>query len=168
MNRIGENLICTGTNQEVVEALVQNGVEFVVVDGLAVSWHCANRVADDMDLLVNPTRSNSERLSGALNALHLNGFTNDSFARPGIQAPLKQLHYADLLTPRVDGPTYSEVAADAVDAKLFNIPVRQVRQRGGLWQVWSVRSYPRRWTAPVTLLLASEIFGLCPWQFLQS
>ena len=124
MNRIGENLICTGTNQEVVEALVQNGAEFVVVGGLAVSWHCANRVADDMDLLVNPTRSNSERLSGALNALHLNGFTNDSFARPGIQAPLKQLHYADLLTPRVDGPTYSEVAADAVDAKLFNIPVR--------------------------------------------
>jgi hypothetical protein len=38
--------------------------------------------------------------------------------------PLKQIYYAELLTPQKGGPTYSEVAEDAVVARLFNIPVR--------------------------------------------
>jgi hypothetical protein len=77
-----------------------------------------------MDLLVNPTPENSARISRALDGLHMNGYTSDSFTKPGLQVPLKQLYYAELLTPQKDGPAYSEVAKDAVDAKLFNIPVR--------------------------------------------
>ena len=42
----------------------------------------------------------------------------------GLQVPLKQLYYAELLTPRKDGPAYAEIAKAAVDAKLFNISVR--------------------------------------------
>lgn len=32
--------------------------------------------------------------------------------------------HAELLTPQIGGPTYSDVANNAVNAKLFNIPVR--------------------------------------------
>jgi len=124
MNKIGNTLIHTGANEELVRALVANGVEFVVIGGLAVAWYCADRQVDDMDLLVNTTPENSARISRALDVLHLNGYTVDSFTKPGLQVPLKQHYYAELLTPRKDGPTYSEVAKDAVDAKLFNIPVR--------------------------------------------
>jgi hypothetical protein len=124
MNKIGDTLIHTGANKELVLAFVANGVEFVIIGGLAVSWYCADRKADDMDILVNPTPENSARISQALDGLYMNGYTSDSFTKPGLQAPLKQLYYAELLTPQKDGPTYSEVAKDAVEAKLFNIPVR--------------------------------------------
>lgn len=124
MNRIGDSLQHTGSNVELVRAFVSTGVEFVVVGGLAVSWHCADRQADDMDLLVNPTPENSARISNALDGLRLRGFSANSFTKPALQVPLKQHLYAELLTPRPEGPTYSDVADSAVDAKLFNIPVR--------------------------------------------
>ena len=124
MNRIGDSLFCTGANEELVRALTQSAVEFVLNGGLAISWYCSSRVADDMDLLVNPTSENSGRISSALSTLHLNDFNENSFTRLGLQVPLKHIYYAELLTPRKDGPTYSEIAADAADAKIFNIPVR--------------------------------------------
>jgi hypothetical protein len=123
MNRIGDTLIHTGANEELIRAFVASGVEFVVIGGLAVAWYCADRQANDMDLLVNPTTENSARISRTLDGLHMNGYTSDSFTKLGLQVPLKQLYYAELLTPQKDGPTYSEVAKDAIDAKLFNIPV---------------------------------------------
>jgi|SRR5213593_3137644 len=124
MNKIGDTLIHTGANEELVRAFAASGVEFVVIGGLAVAWYSADRQADDMDLLVNPTPENSACICRALDGLHMNGYTADSFTKPGLQVPLKQLYYADLLTPPKDGPTYSEFAKDAVDAKLFNIPVQ--------------------------------------------
>ena len=124
MNKIGDTLIHVGANEELVRAFVNCGVEFVVIGGLAVSWYCPDRQADDMDLLVNPTSENSVRISQALNGLHMNGYTPTSFAKLGLQVPLKQRHYAELLTPKKNGPTYTEVATDAVDAKVFSIPVR--------------------------------------------
>lgn len=124
MNKIGDTLIHVGANKELVSAFVTSDVEFVVIGGLAVSWYCPDRQADDMDLLVNPTPENSARISRALNGLHMNGYTLDSFTKPGLQVPLKGVYYAELLTPQKNGPTYSEVTKGAVDAKLFNIPVR--------------------------------------------
>jgi hypothetical protein len=124
MNKIGDTLKHIGANEELVHSFAANSVEFVVIGGLAVAWYCADRQADDMDLLVNPTPENSARISRSLDGLHMNGYTSDSLTKPGLQVPLKRLYYADLLTPQKDGPTYTEVAEDAVDAKLFNIPVR--------------------------------------------
>lgn len=37
---------------------------------------------------------------------------------------MKKFYHAELLTPRKDDPTFSDVSEDAVDAKLFGIPVR--------------------------------------------
>lgn len=127
MNRIGDTLICTGSNEEIIRAFVAAGVEFVVVGGLAVAWYCTDRQAGDMDLLVNATPENSARISralGTLSTLASGAFSASSFARLGLQVPLKNHHYAELLTPEVGGPSYADVAKDSVDAKVFNIPVR--------------------------------------------
>lgn len=123
MNRIGDNLTCFGSNESIVRAFNKYSIEFILIGGLAVAWYCNDREADDMDLLVNPTMENSERISKALSDLNLSGFSSDSFAKHGLQVQLKQMYYADILTPRDDGPSYSTLAEFAVEAKLFNIPV---------------------------------------------
>jgi len=124
MNKVGDTLIHNGANEQIVNAFQSEGVEFIVVGGLAVAWYCSDRQADDMDLLVNPTPENSARISRALAGMHMQGFNDRSFTKPGLQVPLKHMHYAELLTPRKEGPSYSEVAKEAVDAKLFQKPVR--------------------------------------------
>jgi hypothetical protein len=123
-NRIGDNLIHFGANEDLVRALSAAGVNFVVVGGLAVAWYCAERQADDMDLLVEPTAENFERIALALAKLRINCFLPESFAKYGLQIPIKNIFYAELLTPQQEAPTFSEIEADAIDAKLFNIPVR--------------------------------------------
>jgi hypothetical protein len=124
MNRVGDTLIHSGDNRCIVHRLVQAEVEFIVVGGLAVAWHCPSRSADDMDLLVNPTAENSVRVASVLDGLGLSGHTSSSFERLGVQVPLKSRQYAELLTPEKDGISFADTARDAVHGKLFNIPVR--------------------------------------------
>lgn len=125
MNKVGDTLLHTGTNEELIAALIEHGVEFIVIGGLAVSWYCADRQADDMDLLVNPTPENSARLSSALCGLpSVSACNADSFTKPGLQVPLKTYFYAELLTPRQDGLLWSQISETSVDAKLFHRPVR--------------------------------------------
>lgn len=125
MNRFGDNLICTGANEDIVRAFVANDVEFVLVGGLAVSWYCDTRTADDMDLVVDPTPENSERVHRALFSLNVTGGHDAaSFAKLAVQAPLKQFHHADVLTPASDGPTFADIAESTVPAKLFGVPIR--------------------------------------------
>lgn len=126
MNRIEDNLICFEDNARIVRAFVSHSVEFTVVGGLAVSWYCDSRQADDMDLLVNPTRANSENVYIALSKLHLNlmGLARDAFAAYGVQLPLKGQYYADILTPAKNGLTFEEINSQSIAGKLFNFPVR--------------------------------------------
>lgn len=123
-NRVDDNLIHSGANEPLVRALTAAGVRFVVVGGLAMAWHCPEREADDLDLLVEPTLENSANIAEALEGLGLTGFSNHSFARPGLQVPMKSTYYADLLTPREGSPTFPDIHAQAANAMLFNIPVR--------------------------------------------
>ncbi len=124
MNRIGDSLHHVGSNKELLQAFTSCYVEFVLIGGLAVAWYCRDRQADDMDLLINPTPENSARISRALLQLGLQGHSQESFTKPGLQVALKQHHYAELLTPRKSDASYPEVLADAVDGKVFDIPVR--------------------------------------------
>ena len=124
MNRVLNSLCHNGANKALVEAFVSREVQFLVVGGLAVAWYVATREADDMDLLLNPTQLNSARVSQALGSLGLQGFHENSFAKLGLQVPLKQRLYAELLTPQRNGIAYAEMERTAVPAKLFQIPVR--------------------------------------------
>ena len=90
-----------------------------------MAWHCADRMADDMDLLIEPTAENASKVAQAFTSLGLSGLSETSFVRLGLQVPLKYAtFYAELLTPRDGGMTYAEAEAGAVDARLFNISVR--------------------------------------------
>ena len=123
MNRVGDTLMHCGANEELVRSLLQAQVEFIVIGGLAIAWYCPSRQADDMDLLVNPTEDNSARIAAVLDRLGLEGPT-DAFVALGRQVTLKQIHYAEFLTPEMDGPQYEEIASSAVPGKLFGMPVR--------------------------------------------
>lgn len=122
-NRIGDNLVHFGANEELIRMLTQCNVSFVIVGGLAVAWHCQERTADDMDILVEPTQENSNRIARALDRLNISFTSATSFAKPALQVPLKQIYYAELLTPQDEGPNFTSVKANAVNGKLFNIPV---------------------------------------------
>lgn len=124
MNRIGDRLICSGDNESLAKALNERKVDCLLIGGLAVAWYCPDRQADDMDLLVRPTIENSRQISLALQAVGAGHVSEDAFARPGIQAPLKGQFYAELLTPREDWPSYELLTTDAVDGLLFSVPMR--------------------------------------------
>lgn len=124
-NRIGDNLVHFGGNESLVRALNAAGVRFLIVGGLAMAWYCPARIADDMDLLIEPTPENAAKVAQAFNRLGLVGLSENSFVRPGLQVPLKDAtFYAELLTPKDGGMAYAEAEASSVDARLFNIPVR--------------------------------------------
>lgn len=123
MNRIGDNLLCEGSNKEIVNAFSSFGVEFILVGGLAVSWYCSSRQANDMDVLVNPTKENSEKVINVLGSFGLNGFVSDSFAKPGVHASIKEFHYADIITPARGSLTFEELMKDSIMGMLFNIAV---------------------------------------------
>ena len=161
MNRVGDNLFHFGPNEEIVRAFVQFQVEFVLIGGLAIAWHRRHRQADDMDLLVNPSEENSKRIAQALSSICLNGFGENSFTAPGLQAPLKQRHYAEILTPKKGGLSYSEVVSDAVEAKLFHMPIK-LASIGGLLKlkqdaVVSVSEQLQKHQADIDLLRSNDL-----------
>lgn len=60
-----------------LQALLDFNVDFIVVGGYAVNLYGYNRPTGDMDLWLNPTVINKQKL---LKMLHQNGFDNDSLA----------------------------------------------------------------------------------------
>ena len=54
--------------KELLESFDAQKVEFVIVGGYAVAHHGAPRYTRDIDLYVNPTKANAERIMAALDA----------------------------------------------------------------------------------------------------
>ncbi|VVQ30539.1 hypothetical protein PS943_01882 [Pseudomonas fluorescens] len=77
-----------------------------------------------MDILINPTPENSERVFHALFGLNILEIKPDSLSKAGVQIQLKNHHYADILTPPKGGPTFDETISDPIEGNLFNKPVR--------------------------------------------
>lgn len=123
-NRCDDSLNTFHLNKEIIEKFLESQVEFVVIGGLAIAWHCPERQADDMDLLINPTEENSKRVYIALQKLGASLGDESGFSKNDIQAPIKfNGYYADLLTPKSGGPTYAQIHDDAVQAKVLGLPV---------------------------------------------
>ena len=123
MNRLDDSLWSSGDNSPLIQAFIDADVEFIVVGGLAVAWYWPERLADDMDLLINPTVENSVRVMKILRSQCLQIDEKTSFVREGLQVPLKTRHYAELLTPKNQGESFMQSAAKAIQGKLFNFPV---------------------------------------------
>ena len=105
----------TGMNQDfldVLGALVDGGVEFIIVGAHALAVHGIPRATGDIDVFVRPSVDNSRRLFEALQVfgapVEAHGVSKDDFASPGyvyqIGLPPRRI---DFLT-EVSGLTFDE------------------------------------------------------------
>lgn len=128
------SVLCTfHGNVPFVAALLKAEARFLVVGGLAVKFYRRDRVVDDLDLLIEPTVSNAERVLGALSKFDpTHGRLPEELVAPGIHLQLKTFlylkpcseFYLDVLTPRKTWPSFESMWASSVPVRLAHLEVR--------------------------------------------
>jgi hypothetical protein len=98
------NVLCTfHGNVPFVAALLKAEARFLVVGGLAVKFYRRDRVVDDLDLLIEPTVSNAERVLGALSKFDpTHGRLPEELVAPGIHLQLKTFLYPIIRNQSLD------------------------------------------------------------------
>lgn len=109
-------------NVALLRALNEHDVEYLVVGGQAVSYYYPQRAVGDLDLLVNATLKNSEKVRSALISLGMNDFEHTKLTKPKVQILLKERHDADIITPE-DGFDFSAAFSRAVQAEIDGVPI---------------------------------------------
>jgi hypothetical protein len=112
--------------RELLALFVDRDVEFLIVGSYALAFHGAPRYTGDIDILVNPTNANAERVIAALDAfgfgslgLAAGDFTQtDQVVQLG-QPPVR----VDLLTS-ISGVSWEEAANGAVPGDFGDVRVR--------------------------------------------
>src|SRR5205085_2505457 len=97
-----------GANVYLVEALAKYGARFMVVGGVATTFHVPERQTHDpgeLDLLIDPSPANAEKVVAALGSLNVidPGLNIERLTRPNVQVQVKKGvagYYADILTPQ--------------------------------------------------------------------
>jgi len=80
-----QHLITFGGNDRLLSKLLECGVRFLVVGGLAVRFYIPDREVDDLDLLIEQSGENADRFFNAL-AFGVFGLANDTtYAAPAIE-----------------------------------------------------------------------------------
>lgn len=98
-------LFTFGPNQELIDSLALLEARFIVIGGLAVHYHVPTRQVDDLDLLIEPSVTNAQKLIETISLCPLinHSITVNQLIQPQkIQIPLKIYFYADILTPGSD------------------------------------------------------------------
>jgi len=115
----------TSDLREFIECLNSNGVEYLIVGALAVSWHGFPRYSGDIDFLVRPNPANAELL---LRALDQFGFGSLDITASDLTAPGKVVQLGhepnriDLMTS-VTGVSFEEAWEGRSAGQLDGIPV---------------------------------------------
>jgi len=119
--------------RDLLGALTDAGVDFLVVGAHALAVHGRVRSTGDLDIFVKPTQANAERVLEALRRfgapLAAHHVTPEDFARPDgvyqIGLPPRRI---DILTS-ISGVDYDEAARDAqpvtIQAVHFRVPSRR-------------------------------------------
>lgn len=81
-----------------LESLLVNGVDFVVIGGLAARLHGSPTVTDDLDISHDKERRNLERLAASLKQMNARLRLPDPDERVKIMLDWRWLHAADNLT----------------------------------------------------------------------
>ncbi len=108
--------------RDLLSALLEAGVDFLVVGAHAVAAQGHPRATKDLDVLVRPTSDNAPRVLAALGAfgapLSLHGVRVEDFATPGtvyqLGLPPRRI---DLLT-RIDGVAFEEAWRGRVEQEV--------------------------------------------------
>ena len=74
-------------NVALLRALNYHDVEYLVVGGQAVSYYYPQRAVGDLDLLVNATLENAEKVRSALISVGMNDFEHTKLTMPKVQIP---------------------------------------------------------------------------------
>lgn len=117
-----------------LRALVEGRVRFVVIGGIAVAAHAAIRATEDVDVVPDPDPENIGRLVDVLEDLDARLLLNpergvDDEAKAALASGRNltlTTRLGDLdVVQRIPGvPSYPKLAGEALDAKLFDVPLR--------------------------------------------
>ena len=111
--------------REFIELLIKNKAEYLVVGGYAVGIHGHPRYTGDLDIWLNATPPNAERILKSVNEFGFSSFklTQADFTKPGnvIQLGYPPLRI-DLLT-EIDGVTFNECFNNRKEVELDNLTV---------------------------------------------
>ena len=112
--------------RDMLDCLLRYRVEFLLVGGWAVAVHGHQRATKDIDLFVNPTPENAERVLRALAEFGapLSGLTASDFAEPGLVFQIGTSLRIDVTT-LIDGLDWPGAAREQVlvDFDGLQIPV---------------------------------------------
>lgn len=122
--------VASGFNEDFLDmlrALVEEGVEFVVVGAHAMAVHGVPRATGDMDVLVRPTPDNAERVLAALRQfgapLEDHGISREDFVDAGnvyqIGLPPRRI---DLMTS-ISGIDFDEARASQVGVQVAGLAI---------------------------------------------
>jgi predicted nucleotidyltransferase len=111
--------------REFIELLIKNKAEYLIVGGYAVGIHGHPRYTGDLDIWLNPTPENAEKILQSVNQFGFSSFklSKEDFIKPG---NVVQLGYPplriDLLT-EIDGVTFEECFKNRKEVLIENIQV---------------------------------------------
>ena len=111
--------------REFIELLIKNKAEYLIVGGYAVGIHGHPRYTGDLDIWLNPTSQNAERILKSVNEFGFSSFklTLEDFTKPGnvIQLGYPPLRI-DLLT-EIDGVTFEECFSNRKEVVIEDLKV---------------------------------------------
>lgn len=111
--------------REFIELLIKNKAEYLIVGGYAVGIHGHPRYTGDLDIWLNPTPQNAEKILTAVNEFGFSSFklTKEDFTKPGnvIQLGFPPLRI-DLLT-EIDGVKFDECFKNRKEVTMEDIKV---------------------------------------------
>lgn len=111
--------------KEFVELLNANGVDFTIVGAHALAFHGYSRFTGDIDVLINPTRENAERLVTTLTAFGFGplGYKPEDFLTPGEFVQLGVWPNRIDLLNQISGVSTEDVWKTRIKGNLDGVPV---------------------------------------------
>jgi predicted nucleotidyltransferase len=128
----------------IVEALVQEGVEFLVIGGVAVGFHGYVRATKDLDVVPAPDPENLEKLARVLGELDAQIEGTEDFQADELPNPLDpkalslggnwvlhtRLGRFDVMQWIGDDSLWESLSPTAVEAEIAGLPVKVVSYDG--------------------------------------
>jgi len=124
--------------QGIFEALDREGVEFLVIGGIAVGFHGFVRATKDVDIVPSPEPENLERLAGMLAALDAQIEGAEEFEGEELPNPLDpealalggnwvlstRLGRFDIMQWIGDDPLWEKLCPTAIEVEIGGLPVK--------------------------------------------
>jgi predicted nucleotidyltransferase len=136
----GANAVPELDIQAILRELVEGGVEFLLIGGVAVGYHGHIRATKDVDVVPAPDRQNLERLAVVLERLDAQVEGVDDFDKGELPDPLDpdvlelggnwilvtRLGRLDVMQWIGDWPLWEELSPEAIEDSVADLPIKIV------------------------------------------